>query len=329
MFSHPGKKLRDHLFNVKSLALSLFNSRKTNIDNYTNDDIVKLLEIICLTHDFGKATQYFQDYLDSPNDKNNNNVLKNHSFFSAIWTYIISDKIITNKKLPLLAYFIVLKHHGDFVDFNQAIFPSDNDEIEILKKQLEKFNIEYILNNFSFNIKKNDFIKILEYFNSRQFRKKLREVEFENEDYYLANYLFSLLITSDKGDAIFFGEGEKYFKLEDYKFDKGIVNSNSVDEYKKLKILNKKTSPLNDTREIIYKEAESNIKKYYKENKIFSITAPTGSGKTFTVLNVALKLRELFKNNYKIIYALPFTSIIDQNYEVFKNVFNNPDSSIL
>ena len=58
--------------------------------------------------------------------------------------------------------------------------------------------------------------------------------------------------------------------------------------------------------------------------KIYTITSPTGSGKTLTSLSVALKMRQRIKRhkNYlpKIIYSLPFTSIMDQNYKVYEDV---------
>jgi CRISPR-associated endonuclease/helicase Cas3 len=54
------------------------------------------------------------------------------------------------------------------------------------------------------------------------------------------------------------------------------------------------------------------------------LNVPTGTGKTLTSLSFALKLRDRLKNerNFtpRIIYALPFLSIIDQNYDVFEDV---------
>ncbi len=54
--------------------------------------------------------------------------------------------------------------------------------------------------------------------------------------------------------------------------------------------------------------------------KIFTLTAPTGVGKTFTALDVALKLRHLVPSLYKaqIIYALPFINIIEQGFEEYQ-----------
>ena len=66
------------------------------------------------------------------------------------------------------------------------------------------------------------------------------------------------------------------------------------------------------------------IRDWNLDNKILSLNVPTGTGKTLTSLSFSLKLRERLKNEGKItpriIYALPFLSIIDQNYDVFEDV---------
>ena len=65
----------------------------------------------------------------------------------------------------------------------------------------------------------------------------------------------------------------------------------------------------------------------YRENrdkKIYIIEAPTGIGKTFSALHLALEIcRD--KNKKRIINALPMTSIIDQTYEEYGLVINDDD----
>ena len=78
-------------------------------------------------------------------------------------------------------------------------------------------------------------------------------------------------------------------------------------------------SNINRIRDEIFESVIQTIQKH-SDKKIFSITAPTGTGKTLTSLSAALKLRNNSPIPQRIIYALPFTSIIDQNFRVVDDV---------
>ncbi len=324
MESHPGKELIDHLHNVAELGQELIKKKIFRFKRYNRQDVEKLLEIVCLTHDFGKATSYFQRYLKDQKSSE----LTRHGLFSAIWTYFIIKKTIFDEKLACFGYFMVYRHHGDLKNFAVTLFEFDDSEKKILLKQLEAFDLGYIKQNLSFQIKKEDFTEVIEYLDSRAFRKYFRLIEMDREDFLLVDFLYSLLLTADKGDAIFYDKGRSFEELKQYKKRVHVLNEFAVDDYKKQNF-GHSISRLNTDRESIYQEVQENILKHHMEKKIFSINVPTGMGKTLTSLNAALKLRKSLGRNAKIIYALPFTSIIDQNFAVFQEVLGNPDSSVL
>ncbi len=331
MFSHPNKELKLHLNNVKKLGMNIFEARKTLWSN--DKDILKALEIILGTHDFGKGTTYFQEYIvDTENEKFKKSPfmdLKKHGEFSALWSYYLVMKETQNEKLALIAYMVVRKHHGDLTDFKAEEIVLENDGKDLFYKQLENFGFEY------FNLLEEkesflDFIGNLKAGIKFQMRFKKSINSFTEENFILCNYLFSILISADKGEAIFYDKGVNFEVLEEIKENRTEIKETLVDEYKKKKFSIK--NQVDQLREDIYKDIEKTLNSVnLEEEKIFSINVPTGTGKTLASFNTALKLRKKLGKNNRIIYNLPFTSVIDQNYSVFEDVLGevSKDSSVL
>ena len=69
------------------------------------------------------------------------------------------------------------------------------------------------------------------------------------------------------------------------------------------------------------------------EHYIFTLTAPTGIGKTMTALDFSLKLKDKIKKNSgvetRIIYALPFINIIEQALNEYNKVLEAQNINIL
>ena len=82
---------------------------------------------------------------------------------------------------------------------------------------------------------------------------------------------------------------------------------------------------INNFRTKIFLEAEKNLEKN-KEDNIFFLEAPTGSGKSNTALNLSLKL--LDKDRRKIFYVYLFNTLVEQNMNTLKNIFGNNKEAI-
>ncbi|OFI05278.1 CRISPR-associated endonuclease/helicase Cas3 [Clostridium acetireducens DSM 10703] len=318
-YSHPNKFLIDHLKEVNEYmkdSLSL---------NYGEES-----KIIAFSHDFGKYTTYFQKYLFE--EKYKDSLLSNHGFISAIFgAYIALDKFGEDSILPLIVYSSILHHHGSLknIELNlpktmRGIKSTDSsyliDKIEIGEKQIEnirknKTDISKDYESIGYDKYFNSFINDI---NIEKILCKLKRMEmmikrkYKSSELYFSHQLqYSALIASDKISAA-------NIKLPSLKY----VNYEEMDKVRRYKIGESK-SEINKIRTDIFNIVQDEIKKSYREHKIFSITAPTGTGKTYSGFFAALKLRELLKDNRRIIYALPFTSIINQNFDVLYDLFCN------
>ncbi|WP_040976597.1 CRISPR-associated helicase/endonuclease Cas3 [Necropsobacter massiliensis] len=80
-----------------------------------------------------------------------------------------------------------------------------------------------------------------------------------------------------------------------------------------------KNSTLNQERHSILQQCFSAAE---TDRTLFSLTVPTGGGKTLASLGFALKHALKFGKK-RIIYAIPFTSIIEQNADVFRRVLGD------
>ena len=130
---------------------------------------------------------------------------------------------------------------------------------------------------------------------------------------FFTRYAFSCLVDADSIDtAEFCKERDLPRKLKaDFKACLKIVNE-------KLTSFACKTE-LQKTRSLLQKQAFQNIS---QDAEIFLLNMPTGSGKTLASVKIALE-RAIVKKKKRIIYIIPYNSIIEQTAEVFEKLFAN------
>jgi len=356
LFSHrnPDKLLYEHLKNTANLSKKIIDEKVLNLDNIDKGILSNISFIIGLSHDIGKATNYFQEYL-KVKDEGKKNFLKNkpethHSFLSSLFTYYLVKNYIecNNYKeqifinyLPIISFFVVKRHHSNLHNADDEVY-LDEDEERVIENQLNDINYDElqkifdltINKNISLNVKiENIAVRIINNYKIDIFKNDKRKIQNLNDEqdlifYFITQFLYSSLLNADKTDVVV---------NEDINIERQIINPNIVDNYKKEKFVNQKEN-INKLRDRIYNEVINKVKETSLDDKIFSLNVPTGVGKTLTSLSFALKLREKIENEKKftpkIIYSLPFLSIIEQNYNVFEDLFLNvdgkaPGSSIL
>lgn len=350
-YSHwePEKiSLQKHLRYVGNRSKKIIESKVFN--NMDGDVLSDVSYLIGISHDFGKYTSFFQEKIKGLRDRED--PLTYHGLISALFIFEILSEYMETKKLtnnmpykflPLIGYFIVKHHHGNLKDIE-----SDTNERELFEqfKHISK-QIQDIENNKN-QIKK-DYSKLFEDYNLsidkiferlEKYKKRIehsedikpiigeikRQYYFFSKDkekeilyYLLTLLLYSVLIDSDKKHA------GRIKEIERRELPETIVENylNSPD-FKK-----ENRSSINRIRNEIRKTVLKNIRNHKNINqRVFTLTAPTGTGKTLTSFSAALLLRKKIKKEMglkygpRIIYSLPFTSIIDQNFDVFDKVLS-------
>lgn len=337
LYSHPDKFLEIHLINVAEIATrNLMELPIQKVAFLSKEKLLKLVRLCAFCHDLGKSTEYFQKYLFSSESDGEGKAIKEtrHSLLSSIISLCTAieefkedNELNDEQKLfiSFIAFHSVKRHHGDMREALEEVILEDEEE-ELLIRQIDsideaKFSI--LIENLKQNGFKHDLNKnvLKEYVDLakrqlRIIRKTFRKLK-EREDvglYVLNNLVFSLLIDADKNEAGI----------------KSLISRRSielpyiiVDNYKN-NINRNREEFINQLREKAYGEVlGSNIE---LDRKIYSINLPTGLGKTFTSLAFALKIREkIYKEKGyrpRIVYALPFLSIIDQNADVIEKVLD-------
>lgn len=135
--SHPDRLLKEHLENVGRLSKEILESKTINY----KEIFAEIAYLIGITHDFGKATTYFQNWLE--NGKRTQ--YAQHSFLSSLVGYlVVRDFLLRVQKLdefwylPGIAWIVISKHHSNLRDIlnEETEKLKDQSELEIVKEQL-------------------------------------------------------------------------------------------------------------------------------------------------------------------------------------------------
>lgn len=307
--SHPGSLLIDHIKFVGDRSKELFIDKDLKF-KYCKEELQHAAKVMGYCHDLGKATSYFQKYIGG--NKKVNNEKKSHAFISAVICYYNLREV--NKELAIICYLCVKRHHGALNNFRGEVNISKA-ELNLIKAQYEALDSEVhrICKSLEISIPLwQDFVKLTD--DIKDEMESYDDQLADNDDfekYILIKYMFSVLIYADKEHAIF--RHGNYIKYN--------LKPSLIDDYK----LYKFGKPnLFNIRDRVYDDVLSNI--HSINNRVMSITLPTGLGKTYICMSSALRLKEKLNKDMKIIYCLPFTSVIDQNYLDYKDAIGTVNS---
>ena len=135
---------------------------------------------------------------------------------------------------------------------------------------------------------------------------------------FFVRMVFSSLVDADFLDTEASLNKEKSGWRSDYPMLKGL-HSRFWSAFNELREKADSTAPVNLQREAVLKDC---LEKAESKPGLFSLTVPTGGGKTLASLAFALEHAKRMGKR-RIIYVIPFTSIIEQNAKVFREVLGD------
>lgn len=253
-------------------------------------------KILGLYHDIGKFSKEFQNYLLYGGVKGS----VDHTGAGSIEIF----KTGLNSKNPtfFLLAMCIAGHHGGLPDIG------DN------PKTSEKGTLLYRLNNSSFP----DYAVYKEYLpsiKSEDVPDITKNLTTAFAQMFYVRMLYSCLVDAD------------YLDTEVFLADKTVLRSGFIDITKMKLLVDEYTSKFDPASSALNKmrcellkqckDAGSDNKQIHKN--LYTLTIPTGGGKTLSSLSFALN-RAVLTGRQRIIYVIPYTSIIEQNAGVFKGI---------
>lgn len=304
--SHPGKLLEIHTKKV--------------LVNYEKSCQLPIGILATLFHDLGKLNSNFQRKLRGENIHG----YSHHAYLSVIIFYnfllknekLVKEFLKCQTKEEFRIYIhqiiaIIAHHHGNLPDFSSLLNSTEASKaIDFyLKENLpasvflyQKLNYPHDL--FSQHYDESTF-KSISIFNPTKHGTIWRQEALRN--FINTQFAFASLIEGDKRDA---GNNEYYGSTEYLVDINRNISQSLVKKFQEIDIPDK--SELNKLRTAIRQEACKNVTTYLADGKrVFTLTAPTGAGKTFSLLAVAATIQEVHPT-MGVLYTLPFLSITEQ-----------------
>jgi CRISPR-associated endonuclease/helicase Cas3 len=294
-------------------------------------------EIIGLLHDFGKASEQFQNYLlsgtgvinpdaDGYIDAEAMRGKIDHSTAGAQVIYeILWDKGNKEKVTAQVLALCISSHHSGLID---CLIPDGKNNF---KRRMEKADIDThkseALSNLQEIETKIEGLLSKEVIN-QVFEKLQNLQEGSNEPQntlafkagLLVRFLLSGLIDADRLDTADF-ETPGNTRIRNYgqyhPWDTLIERlDNRLKEFKSK----------NEVDELRAQVSQACLDYALKPKDIYQLTVPTGGGKTLASLRFALNHAKLHSMD-RVFYVIPYTSIIDQNAEEIRKILEDRDAN--
>ena len=314
--------LRDHLLESMKLAEKL--GEKIGLSS--------LVGLAALLHDLGKFSKAFQDYLRAivanPDAAIRGSV--DHSTAGGRLLYRKLHNGGNDFRKILIAEIIgnaIISHHSSqgLLDMLDPKSLQSDYLRRVETKDIDEF--EAVSLHFFAEVMSEE--KLMRYVHQAAneldgyLQKNKTTIKYYNL-FFLNKFIYSCLIDADRINTMVFEENKELAP----QIKRGDLFGNYYDKLSnhltKLKEEQKVISKINKLREDMSQQCDDFAK---KNTGIYTLSIPTGGGKTLASLRFALKHARL-KGKERIIYIVPYTTVIEQNAKTVREILQD-DENIL
>ncbi len=323
--SHPDRSLEQHVRDVQEAATAILALHSRD------EDREKVVSDIVSLHDLGKATKEFQEYICNPSGFKGDRDRKAHTPLGFAAALLMGEELGWSHTRTLQVAAAVLGHHTSFPMSKRMTdaYLMSNKWKGIIKTQAESipvneansiigFDLDDILANPDICLDAND---VAEEMVDALKEKADEDLDSAVAERLKAQFVFSVLLEADKAFLALSEDGKSGYRTDrDASFSAGLV-----EDY----LDNSDPSRINELRTEARKQAVESLMAD-PHNRLWTLTLPTGLGKTLTAASLAFGLREtLPAPKRRIFIVLPFLSIIDQTAKVYDELLMEPATSKL
>lgn len=314
--SHPDLQLGEHVTQVKS---AMDNICQWHSENTISHGIKSLIQKVASLHDIGKGTKTFQKYIENTVAYVGDPMDKTHTPMSLLLALLLARDEKWDPLDTILVSAVVFGHHGSLPVVEKLREIGSGMLPRILKRQIIILESEALSQHCGIDISRLD-LTDRPWAKAQRYFDDVVLLVFENLSIEEATtfrlktqLLFSLLLEADKA-FLAVKEPQRYLYRE---------TRHWMPRWVEQRIGTPKDTPVNKIRKSIRTNLEKRVNEI-KSPSIFSLTAPTGSGKTLLSATWLLELKERLgkiSGRYpKAIVVLPFLSVIDQTAKEYESL---------
>jgi CRISPR-associated endonuclease/helicase Cas3 len=311
--------VEEHLLGVKNLAETF--GQKIGVAHIAG--------LAGLLHDMGKYSKLFQEYLNEAINNPHAPPRRGSVDHSTAGGKYIYNCLHLEARQPMqwiLAEIVgnaVISHHAYLHDFLSPRLESDflrrvrdkTEQLEEFEDIIKRFH-EKVMPEDQFRAYMNEALKELEAYLKHALSCGIK---LETGIMFLAKFVFSALIDADRTNTRLFEENKSVepqldyaLLLKDY-YEKLLVQMEAFNRREDA------DSPINRKRMEMSEQCERFAE--YPPG-IYTLSIPTGGGKTLTSLRYALK-HAMCHGKKRIVYVVPYTTIIEQNATEIRNILKD------